>query len=55
LRREVSGVVDELLEVHGAAPRKKAEGVTRLVYENVDGLNNRITNNNKLDKARRIS
>ena len=49
---EISGVADELLEVHGIAPGRKAEGVTRLIYENVDGFNNRITNNDKLDKAK---
>ena len=33
---EVLGISDELLEVHGVAPGKKAEGVARLVYESVD-------------------
>ena len=41
-REEVAGIADELLEVHGVAPNRKAEGVTRLLYENVDGTNNRI-------------
>jgi hypothetical protein len=43
---EISTVVGRL------APKKRAEGVTRLIYENVDGLNNKITNNNKLGKAK---
>ena len=51
---ETSGVADKLLEVHGVAPRKKAEGVSRLIYENVDELNNRISNNDKLEKAKEI-
>ena len=33
-------IADEILEVHGVVPGRKAEGVTRLVYENSDGLNN---------------
>ena len=40
--QELAGVHDELLEVQGVAPGKKAEGTTRLMYENVDGLQNRI-------------
>ena len=53
-REEVAGIVNELLEVHGVAPTKKAEGVTRLLYENVDGIRNRICNNDKLDKAKEL-
>ena len=53
-REEVAGIAEELLEVHGVAPNKKAEGVTRLMYENVDGMLNRISNNDKLDKAKEV-
>ena len=38
---EITGISDEILEVHGIAPGRKAEGVSRLIYENIDGLNNR--------------
>ena len=51
---EISRVADKLMEVHGVAPEKKAEGVSRLIYENVDELNNRISNNDKLEKAKEI-
>ena len=51
---EISGVADKILEVHGVAPEKKAEGASRLIYENMDGLNNRIPNNEKLEKATEI-
>ena len=51
---EISGVADKILEVHGVASGKKAEGVSRLIYENVDELNNRIPNNDKLEKAKEI-
>ena len=51
---EITGVSDEILEVHGIAPGRKVEGVSRLIYENIDGLNNKIGGNKKLDKAKEI-
>ena len=48
------GVQDEVLQVHGVAPGTKAEGVARLVYENLDGLANKIGGNEKLEKAKSI-
>ncbi len=48
---ELRGVLDELLRVHGHALGSKAEGVTRLLYENVNGIDCRWANNWKLDKA----
>ena len=42
---EIKGVTDEVLKVHGIAPRKKGEGVTRVIYENPNGFNSRITRN----------
>ena len=47
-------MADDLLRVHGTAPGGKAEGVTRLLYENANGLDCRWSNNWKLDKARGI-
>jgi hypothetical protein len=41
-------------KIHGATPGSKGEGVTRLIYENVNGLNNRMCNNEKLDRAREL-
>ena len=49
---EACGVSDELLQVHGVAPGSKQEGVVRLIYENLNGLLARLSNNEKLDKAR---
>ncbi len=44
-----------LLEVHGLAPGRKGEGVTRLIYENLNGLQSTLSNKNeKLEKARRV-
>jgi hypothetical protein len=51
---EAAGVTDELLRVHGIAPGSKQEGVVRLIYENLNGLNSRMTDNEKLEKAREI-
>ena len=46
-------IADEILDVYGVDPGRTAEGVTRLVYENSDGLNNRIGGNRKLERPRR--
>ena len=51
---EIMEIADEILEVHGVAPGRKAEGVTRVIYENSDGLNNLIGRNRKLEKANEI-
>jgi hypothetical protein len=47
-------VNEEILKVHGVAPGAKAEGVTRLLYENPDGFNTRLSNNAKLDKSKEL-
>ncbi len=50
--REVS---DYLLEVHGVPPGKKGEGITRLIYGNLHGLQSTLSNKNeKLEKAWRV-
>ncbi len=44
-----------LLEVHGVPPGRKGEGVTRLIYENLNGLQSTLlSKNEKLEKARRV-
>jgi hypothetical protein len=48
------GVHDEVLTVHGTAPGIMGDGVTRLIYENLDGLPNKISGNEKLEKAKTI-
>ena len=48
------GLTDEVLKVHGISPRKKEEGVTRVIYENPNGINSRITRNEKLENAKEI-
>jgi hypothetical protein len=38
LIKEIRGVSEYLLEVHGSAQGRKGEGVTGLIYENLNGL-----------------
>ena len=52
--REINSiqVPDELLRVHGMAPPTKAEGSVCLIYENVNGFQNKMCGNEKVDKAK---
>ncbi len=50
----VLGISDEVLQVPGVAPSSKGKGVVRLIYENVNGLSNKLSNNKKVDKAKGI-
>ena len=47
-------VLDEVLQVHGYTPSTKAEGTIRLIYENVNGISNKMCNNKKLERMREI-
>jgi hypothetical protein len=51
---ELYGILDELLRVHGVAPGSKADGVVRLMYENLNGLLGKISGNEKLEKAKSL-
>ena len=46
----VAGVDDEILQVHGAVPTEKREGSVRLLYENMNGINNRIAENGGVNR-----
>ena len=48
------GIAEELLNVHGVAPSRKPDGVSRLIYENGNGFSTTISGNEKLDKAKEI-
>ncbi len=48
------GVPEEVLRTHGVAPTSKAEGVIRLIYENANSINNKLSNNDKVEKAKGI-
>jgi hypothetical protein len=55
LIKEIREVLDYLLEVHGVPPGRKGEGITRLIYENLNGLQSTLLiKNEKLEKARRV-
>ena len=48
------GVLEEVLRIHGTAPASKPEGVIRLIYENANGISNKMSNNEKVEKAKEI-
>jgi hypothetical protein len=54
VRVSEAGIPDEVLKIHGTAPTSKGEGVTRLIYENVNGLSNRLSYNEKMEWAKEI-
>ena len=47
-------IADTVLEVHGLALGQKVEGVTRVLYENCDGINNNIGRNFKLENVKEL-
>ena len=50
----MKGFTDEVLKLHGLAPGKKGEGVTRVIYKNPNGFNSQMTRNEKLEKDKEI-
>lgn len=51
---EIHGIPvhEEVLQVHGFAPPKKSEGTVRLIYENVNGLNTQLCDNDKVERMK---
>ena len=47
-------IPEEVLRIHGTAPISKPEGVIWLIYENANGISNRMSNNEKVEKAKEI-
>jgi hypothetical protein len=47
------GVPEEVLLIHRAAPAT-TEGVIRLIYENANGISNKLCNNEKVEKAKEL-
>ena len=43
-------IAEELLRVCGISPGKKPEGVTRIIHENANIFNTRISRNENLEK-----
>ena len=53
---EVNGIAvpEEILQVHGFAPPKKREGTMRLIYENINGMDTRLCENEKVERMREL-
>ena len=49
--RVLEAVGEGLLQTHGTAPNSKQEGIFRMMCENANGFNNRISGNQKIAKA----
>jgi exonuclease III len=54
--KELNGITvpEEVLQVHGFALPKKAEGTVRLIYENVNGINTRMSDNKKVERMKEL-
>jgi hypothetical protein len=50
-RRVRKAVEEGLFQIHGSAPNTKQQGIFRIMGENCNGLNNRISGNKKIAKA----
>ncbi len=48
------GILDKVLKVHGVAPATKGEGIIRLIYKNANRFSNRLSENEKIEKAKEI-
>ncbi len=54
-RTKELGLPEEVLRVHGVAPASKGEeGIICLIYKNMNGISNRVSNNVELEKANEI-
>ncbi len=49
--RVLEAVEEGLLQTHGIAPNSKQDGIFRVLCENANGFNNRISGNQKIAKA----
>jgi hypothetical protein len=47
-------VPEEVLQIHGVALASKLEAIIWLIYENVNGISNKLNNNEKAEKAKEI-
>jgi hypothetical protein len=53
-RVEKLGILDEVLKVHGVAPASKGGGIIHLIYKNANGFSNRLSDNEKVEKAKEV-
>jgi hypothetical protein len=47
-------VPDKILTLHGSLLPTKPDGIIRLIYENVNRLNNKLADNEKVERAKKI-
>ena len=47
-------IAEELLRVHGIALGNKLEGVTRIIYENANSFNTRISRDENVEKSKEV-
>jgi hypothetical protein len=47
-------VLEEVLQIHGFEPLKKAERNMRLIYKNVNSLNTHLSDNKKVERMKEI-
>jgi hypothetical protein len=47
-------VPEEILTLHGSAPPKKPDDIVRMIYKNVNGLDNKLADNTKVKQAKEI-
>ena len=48
------GIAEELLRVHRMSLGKKPDGVIRIIYENTNSFNTRISGNEKVEKSKEV-
>jgi hypothetical protein len=48
------GLPNKVLRAHGVAPASKGKGIIRMIYKNMNGISNRMRNNDKLEKAKEL-
>jgi hypothetical protein len=53
-RVEELGILDKVLKVHRVSPASKGKRIICMIYENVNGISNRLSNNEKVEKAKEI-
>jgi hypothetical protein len=53
-RVEELGILDKVLKVDGVAPASKGEGISSMIYENENGISNKLSDNENVEKAKEI-
>jgi hypothetical protein len=51
---EKLGILDKVIKVYRVAPASKGGGIIRMIYENANGISNRLSDNEKVKEAKEI-